>query len=385
MIDYLEIRKKDTREIIGIIDTAESIIWTSKYYGVGDFEIYVASNQITSSLLIDGNYVSRPDALECGIIEQIEISSDAEKGKMIVAKGRMIKSILDRRIIFQATRVISNYEYIWSCVATVLNGNVESAIRKLIYDNAINAINERPEAGAYRNIPEIYWTNDDITGLDETIVVDTSATQTESAEKQVTYKNLLDYTESVLQEYQLGSIMWLDRSLLKFRYKVYKGIDKSRDGSSLNPIIFSKEMDNLTSSNYATDSSSSKNTALIGGEGEGEARKCAFAQAWNSGLDRRETFIDASSMAQEGQTITDYRKQLETEGKQQLAKLQKIETFDGTIDLTNANLEYRNDYNVGDIITIEDRDIGVYINARILSVTEVQDENGYTIDAEYGL
>lgn len=379
MIDYVEIREKATRNVIGIIDTAKSIIWKSVYYGVGQFEIYVAASSINISILAEGNYVTRPNNFECGVIEHIEKTEDSENGKMIVASGRFVKSLLDRRIIYSATLSGVGYDYIWHCTATVLNGNVESEIRKLINQNAVDSSDPN------RNIEEIYLTDEDISGLNEIIVVDTTATETETAEKQVTYKNLQEYTDGVLQEYSLGARMWLDRSLLKFRYKIYKGEDRSRDSSTNEPIIFSQEFDNLTSSSYIIDTASSKTTALIGGEGEGAERKCAFAYAWLKGLERRETFVDASSITQEDQDIQTYRKQLEAQGQQTIAEMQKVETFDGTIDLTNSNYIYGVHYNIGDLVTIEDKDIGKYINARILTVTEVQDDNGYNIDVEYGI
>lgn len=395
MIDYLEIRDKSTRDVIGIVDTAKSVIWKSVYYGVGEFEIYVAANLANVVMLAEDNYVTRPNNSECGIIEHVEITEDSSDGKMIVASGRFIKSILDRRVVFSATLSGTGSDYIWNCSASVLQGNVESAVRKLIYDNAINAIGSRGEVGAYRNIPEIHWTDADVSGIPDTIITEDDTTGVETAaEKQVTYQNLLEYTDGVLQEYECGARMWLDRDLLKFRYKVYKGVDRSRDSEDNEPIIFSKEFDNLISSNYTTDNSASKTTALIGGEGEGTERKCAFVYAWQQGLARRETFVDASSISstykdsagvEQTYTLEEYRKQLETQGRQTIAELQKTETFDGSLDLTNSQYEYGVDFNLGDIITVEDKDIGKYINARILTVTEVQDDDGYNIDVEYGI
>lgn len=379
MIDYLEIRNKSDRELIGIIDTAKSTIWKSVYYGVGEFEIYVSATLDNINMLTDGNYVTRPNNEECGIIEHVELTNDSQDGQMIVASGRFIKSILDRRIVYSATLSGIGNNYIWNCTASTLKGNVESAVRKLISDNAINSIH------ANRNIEEIYFTDDDLSNLSEEIVTTTSSDTEESAEKQVTYKNLLDYTDGVLKEYGLGAKMWLDRDLLKFRYKIYKGVDRSRDSNDHEPVIFSKEFDNLTSSNYTIDSSASKTTALIGGEGDGTERKCAFAYEWISGIDRREVFVDASSLTQEELTLETYRKQLEAQGKQTIAEFQKIETFDGEVDVTNSSLVYGTDYNLGDLITIEDKSINKYINARILTVTEVQDDDGYKIDIEYGI
>lgn len=387
MIEYVEIRDKNTRKVIGLIDTAKSVIWKTKYYGVGDFEIYVSANEETLSLLVEDNYVTRIDRDDCGIIEKIEITDNPNDGRMIVASGRFCKSILDRRIVYEATLAGVGMNYYWTCAASILRGNVEMAVRELIEANAVNAKDEN------RNIPEIHWTNDDIAGLTEKIVIDADANTEETAEKQVTYKDLQEYTDGVLEEYALGAKMWLDRELLKFRYKVFKGIDRSRDNTTgIAPLIFSQDFDNLNSSSYTLDKSTLKTTALIGGEGEGTERKCAFSYAWISGLQRRETFVDASSISstykdgEEEKTYTneEYRKQLEAQGRQTIAALQKIETFDGELDLTNSELIFGKDYGVGDIITIEDKKIGKYINARILSVTEVEDDDGYKIDVEYG-
>lgn len=393
MIDYVEIRAKETREIIGIIDTAQSIIWRSVYYGVGDFEIYAAATPENVEMLALDNYVTRVNNKECGIIEHVEITENSDDGKMIVASGRFLKSILDRRVVFSAKLTGEGTNYIWNCAASILRGNVETAVRKVIYDNAVNAIGERGEVGSYRNFPEIYWTDADVSGISDTIITEDDEGEETSAEKQVTYSNLLDYTDNVLKEYECGAVMWLDRDLLKFRYKVYRGVDRSRDSAENEPIIFSREFDNLTSTNYTLDSSAYKTTALIGGDGEGTERKCAFTSAWVKGMERRETFIDAKDISStykdgdEEKTYTneEYRKQLEAQGRQTIAELQKVETFDGGIDLTNSNLTYGEDYNIGDMITVEDKDLKKYINARILTVTEVQDDEGYKIDIEYGI
>lgn len=394
MIDYVEIRRKEDRELIGIIDTAKSIIWSSSYYGIGSFEIYVAATSENAEMLKDGNYITRSDNFECGRINHVETTEDDESGRMIVASGFFIKEILNQRIAYYPTLTGTGLNYVWSCSASVLSGNVEKAVRKLIYDNAIYPYRERPLRGEStttvvvypeRIIPEIYWTDDDLSNLTETIVIDATSDTEEAADKQVTYKYLGDYTNSVLQEYGLGSKMWLDRSNLLFRYKVYKGEDRSRDSTTHEPIIFSTEFDNLRSSQYISDSSNLKTTAIIGGEGEGTDRKCALVNDWLSGLERREVFVDASSiMSEESDTIESYRKKLEAQGKQTIANSQIIETFDGEIDVANSQYEYLTDYNLGDIVTIEDKEIGKYINARILVVTEVQDDDGYNIKVEYG-
>ena len=41
------------------------------------------------------------------------------------------------------------------------------------------------------------------------------------------------------------------------------------------------------------------------------------------------------------------------------------------------------DFALGDIVTIQDNNIGVYVNARIREAIEVQDENGYSVEVIY--
>ena len=159
-------------------------------------------------------------------------------------------------------------------------------------------------------------------------------------------------------------------------------------------MVFSQDFDNLLSSEYLFDSSNLKNTALIGGTGEGEERFHSILKNDSvAGLDRREIFVDASSTSKTykdesdvDQTFTDdeYNEQLITLGRQNVAKQSIVETFDGDIDLTNGSFLYGRDFNIGDIVTVQDVEIGLYINPRILEITEVQDEDGYQISAKYG-
>lgn len=79
----------------------------------------------------------------------------------------------------------------------------------------------------------------------------------------------------------------------------------------------------------------------------------------------------------------EYRQQLAAEGQQQLATLVSVEGFSGSIDLTNSPFVYGVDFDIGDIVTVQDNGINKYINVRVVAVTEVQDDNGYRINLEF--
>lgn len=373
MIEYVEIRNTDT-ELIGIIDTAHSVIWHSVYFGVGDFEIYTNATPEAVEMLKKGHYVTRPDDIETGIIERVNIVNDEQSGRMIAAAGRFVKSILDRRLIYKLSGNTNT--------ATVLRGNVEGNIRSLVLNNAIAC-----PFDSKRNFARLKLGA--LAGF-SAVIIDENG---KAAEKQVSYENLLEYTDGVLKEYGLAAMCLLDTESKNFQYVVYGGVDRSIDNASGNiPVVFSQEFDNLTASEYELDTTPEKNTALIGGEGEGLARFYSLVAGNETDLQRREVFVDASSISKtykdendEEITYTDaeYKAILNTQGKQTLATLNVLETFAGTIDIINGNYIYNRDFSLGDIVSVQDDILQLYVNVRITEITEVQDENGYTIEAVY--
>ena len=401
MMEYAEIYRlgADGLEMVGIVDDFSRFYWKTDYFGAGQIEIKAPVTRNNLSLLKAGNYVLTPDGgeTEVGIIERVGATTSLEEGTQIIASGRMAKSILDRRIIYSP--VFDAGEggngYIWHSSAKTLTGKVDAAAALLVKENAAQPVNPDARLKGDRTLPAMAWDPaDGVSKYPETIAVEVKTdvgTAEEDADKQVTYKNLLDYTDGLLQEYGLGARLWLDRGKMRLRYQVYKGRSLSRtnhpDGE---PITFSQEMDNLTSTKYVYDESLTKTVAFIGGEGEGIERKCAFAYEWVSGMDRREVFVDASSITtetEEGEpplSLEAYRKQLEAQGQQSVAESPIEETLTGEIDITNSPVRFRRDFYVGDIVTIEDTVLGLAIEARITSVTVSSDEKGPQIAVEYG-
>lgn len=370
-IEYVEIRDENT-DIVGIIDAATSIIWHSVAFGVGDFEIYAQATRENIEMLQVGCYVTRTDDLEVGIIEAIDISEEARDGMMITATGRFAKSLLDRRLIYNLSGKVNT--------PTILRGNVEEEVRRVVAENAIYC-----KFDTRRNIPILAL--GDLSGIPLQIV----DAEGKAAQKQVSHENLLAYTDEVLAEYGLSATVVLDTEAKKLRYIVYAGVDRSADNAAGNePIVFGTDFDNLSSSSYKLDAATEKNAVLVGGEGEGVERFYSFVAGAQAGLQRREMWLDASSIntkykdADENEQTysdTEYKAMLDAAGAQALAQHVIAETFDGTMDITHSPWLYNRDFALGDIVTVQNNEIGKYVNVRLREVLEVQDESGYTIQA----
>ena len=373
MIEYVQVRNANF-EIVGIIDTAKSIIWHKKYYGVGDFEIYAQATQAHVNLLQIGNYISRLNDDEIGIVEKIEIQHNQQDGLMIVASGRFAKSILDRRIIYTLSGTKNS--------ATTLTGNVESAARALVANNATAcSFNTKRnisflELGAHSGSTEV--------------IVDDSG---EPTTLQVVNDNLLEYTDALLQEYKMSAKVIFSDAETKLQYVCFRGIDRSTDNASgIDSVIFSSDFDNLTNSDYSLNETNIKNMALIGGEGEGLDKFYSSIESDAEGIERREIFVNGSQIqrkytddedVEQEYTDQEYKAFLDSLGKSELAQHIQIEAFSGTINTASEIFVFGIDYSLGDIVTVQDNEIGVYANVRIVETTEVQDENGYSVSLNY--
>ena len=342
----MELKIYDTNlDLIGIIDTAKAVIWNRRYYTAGEFEVHVPANEIEIALIQKQNIVTKDGSVEFGIIENVTIEK-TEEGEFIKAAGRFGSSLLARRIVFETT---------------VLNTTYENAMRTLVNQNAIDiSIGDRVIPG---------------------LKLGTLNGYTETVSFQVSYRNLLTVLSGLAETSGIGFRVVLDAVNKKFKFETYKAFDRSIN-QSVNPrAIFSNDYDNLLESLYQTSDVEHSNVALVGGEGEGDTRKMIVLGS-ASGLDRYEVFVNAKSIRMtDGITEPEYFAMLAQKGAESL--MPKVEYFEGNV-LAEGTLIYKQDYDLGDIVTIENTKWGKRINVQITEITEVYDDNGMQITPVFG-
>lgn len=330
---------------LGIIETA-SVVWMSRYYDLGDFEIYVAMDQERYELLRKDYYVLRYDDPYVGIIEDINITDDGETEYLKVI-GRFAESLLTRRIVYNQTQV---------------SGTVENGLIALIKDNITD--------------PKINARKIDIIGIAPI------KGYREKLNAQYTGDEIGDVVTAVCQANGMGFRMTLRDNC--FLFELYKGIDRSYAQDENPHVVFSDKNDNLISSTYTEVNSKHKNFALVAGEGEGAQRR-KLPVGTSEGIDRREIFVDARDISSNEGEVSDvaYDKALTERGYEKLSETAMTQAFDGEVSM-NVNYQYRQDYLLGDIVTIENDRWGISINSRIIEVMESEDENGYIVTPTFG-
>lgn len=328
------------------IDDFISLIWTARFYTCGDFEL--CADIARNDVLKVGYYVQRKNDNHLGVIENIKYEMSEDYHEMIIASGRLLPSVLGRRVISSQTQ---------------LNGLVTQCIKTLINENAIAPVK------AARAIPGLSFTN--------------TSGNTATMEAQYTGENLLDTISSICETYNVGFDCVLTNNN-GFNFILYDGVDRSYDQNTNPYVIFSDKYDNLLTSEYNEDYKEYITDVLVGGEGDGVDKTMVWAaKNTKSGLDRYEGFFNAQNAVTNENIITQatYEKQLEGLGLEHVTDY--TTAFSGQVDFTNVKLGI--DLFVGDICTIENEKWHMYINSRLIEAIESIDESGvYSVIPTFG-
>lgn len=328
-----------------VLDVYNSFIWTDRYSKYGDFELHASMSEDLLQYLKQDYYITNANSEHVMIIEKLLINSDTENGNTITVSGRSLESLLERRIVWKRT---------------TLSGNLQNSIKKLLTENVISPKDSN------RKIEDFIFEESTDSAITELTI-----------KGQYTGDNLYEAITSICQENNIGFKVTMN-NLNQFVFKLYSGVDRSY-GQSVNPyVVFSPNFENIIESNYIESKMALKNVALIGGEGEGTARKYTSVGT-ASGLDRRELFIDARDVRSEddnGNSIPEavYLEQLRQRGREKLAENVDVVAFEGEADVSTM-FTYGVDFFMGDIVQIAN-EYGHETKSRIVELISSESEEG---------
>ena len=307
-----------------ICDSYSSLLWDIEFYQCGCFEVYIAASPQNVSIFQRGRIVARSDdAQHFGIIESLQLETDAEKGDYLTVTGRFLACLLERRIIYPTITA---------------NGSYEDIVRKVLSRNVISAGIRNLPGFSMGTVSGDCWQN--------------------TARMQVSYDNILEWLYSLCETIGGSANVRLDRNAL-----------------------FSDAYNNLLSFSYAADDAVQKNFAYVLGCGEGNARKrttfCSGIEP--TYLDRYEVYVDERNTTQE-EDVTDaeYLEILKSSGAEHL--VQPKTASESAIAAFSTQYQYNKDYFVGDYVTVEQKRFGlIQPRIQLIGMVESFDQNGRSL------
>lgn len=321
-----------------VMDVFSSLIWVKRYYTSGDFELYAPATAQLSDWLSRYKYIARDDEDGLMMVEDVEIKTDAENGDYYIISGQSIEGILSWRVILPLTIIETD--------------DAAAVVYRLVKENI----------GV-----DCPWPDRKVANF----LVDETFTLPANIKTQMRGANLMQTITDLGMTYGFGFKVLPD-SNGNFVFSLYQGQDTE--------VVFSKEFDNIINTDYYKKTSQYRNAALVLGEGEGDARRSAYAGGSPlSGLDLREIYVDARDISSNDGEIpdADYSAMLLNRGNEKLSEYKEVKGFEGEVE-PNTTYKYKVDYNLGDVVTV-DNGYGAVARPRIIEIIESWDDTGYKV------
>jgi hypothetical protein len=192
-------------------------------------------------------------------------------------------------------------------------------------------------------------------------------------------ENLQTYAESLLQSFRMGLKARFEESEKLIYFDIYQGENKTLGQTEKRPVIFSRNMDALTGFNITESSKSKKTIIKVKGKVNNSDTPFYAEAGAGSGITRLESFQSLNDVAT--YSGADYVQSLAQTGELVLNGFERV--IDAEIDA--KTYKYRQDYNVGDLVTIVIDDFNLSYNVRVLEVCESYDTSGYLITLILGV
>jgi hypothetical protein len=347
-------------DLLAEIDNYESLLFTRRWHEVGEFELRINRHKRHTELLQRGNLIMLGASRnKVGIIKHREIALD-ENGKKTenwLVKGIALKGVVAQRIVVPPTNDSHDRA----------SGATETVMKHYVNNHIVNPIDTS------RKIDMIVLASDQQRG---------SNISWESR-----FKNLADELVEISKASGLGWDVTLDFSSKTWVFDVYEERNLTVNQTENPPVIFSPQFESLKQLSFVESDLNYRNFGYIAGQGEGADRRVVeVGEA--EGLSRIETFIDARDISEQDEDQlplpeSEIIAKLQQRGQQKLSEFTQDFFLEGQI-LTNSPFKYEIDYDLGDIVTIQNREWGVTRDARITEIKEIYEQNGFQIEATFG-
>lgn len=170
-------------------------------------------------------------------------------------------------------------------------------------------------------------------------------------------------------------------------FGVWSGLDRSEDQHTNNPVVFSTRYGNIKNPNILLDDSTYKSGCVIVNKSTSGDDTVVYTRAIidPDDLDSDNSFLMFSSSA----NPSDFSTQeelfaiMEAEGQSEKDS-DWTRTMNVEFDAMNGSYEYMQDFDLGDICSIEVKEIGVSANARLIGCYEVVKQGVWSMTMEFG-
>lgn len=351
--------------------------YVNKFRDVGTFKVNAQLIEENLYLLDkDEQYYFLFDGKIFGMVQSVKKTGDEEFGKVIEIQGSLAPVLFTKRIVHGTLK---------------FSGNTSEYIKELIYQN----ITKDKTSDRYVNINIQY---DDESYLKEIC---------SKVDKQVTGGYVWDEIQPVMEQDNLGIFFTpiittakvvdgVETNVTGWNLVISCGKDRRKGNKKGNvPVIFSQSLGNVERTDYSNDTKSFRNVSYVAGEGEGNERKWYVVDinsdiniGSKKGFGRSELWIDArdiQSNLDDGTNLTEseYETLIRQRANEKAAENTIKESYSSTIVEQDKKYVFGEDYDIGDIVTVIDKNLNITVDAQITQVTKTIQGSGEILDIDF--
>lgn len=227
-----------------VIDRFESMIWTERFTGWGDFELLIYSTLESRSLFTAGTRLSMSDSYSVMTVEVVEDKVDSEGRSLLHVSGRSLEAILDERV------ARNTFADLTAVPKWIITGTPGVIMRKIFDDICRTNANFDEDEIPYL-VPGSVFPPSNIPEPTGVITVELELT--------TVYKAIKELGEA----YDLGFRLLRRDDDSELFFDIYSGNDRTTLQTILAPVVFSPELDNLTNISELTSITDYKNVAYV--------------------------------------------------------------------------------------------------------------------------
>lgn len=370
----MEIRVFDKRlKLLGIVDEAESVISTIRYFAVGELSILAPATKNNMRLIVDGNILIIHDGAatytddmgewrRAAVIKYVHIAADNKGKEQIEASGYALSQWLDKRIITPQL---------------VTAGNIQSIINAQVARNCGSKASAKRKFESFILLPQPDYKGETVDYCNDA------------------YISLGTEVKALAQRGKLGYDILANEKARTYGFYLYKGFDRTVDNADgLKPCIFSREWNNINECSYECSTENHKNYMYLIGKAAEEETGTPVATTDGEGAtgleleevalesDVERTYTDDDGQ-QQTIPLPQYEEMLKSQSATELASYDANVNFDSELNLTSTT-RYRRDFELGDRVTCQERAWGIRLDARITEITETWQKGIHTIEVVFG-
>lgn len=351
-------------QLLDEVDLYSSLQITRKWHGIGEIDLVINRYLKGADKLNRGCIVFPHNHLNKGFIirhKAIELDESGKATENWSIKALSLKSWIGQRLAYPAS-----YE-----------GNAESVIHQLILDNVVDP------ADGKRQMPDF--------ALAENL------NRGKQIKMSTRYENLAEVIEQISLQSGLGWNVVIDVENKRFVLNVLEGRDLTANQSDLPPAIFSTEFGTLGQMSYMESDLDYKSVAIVEGPDlpnqndvpNEDKEKYMTTVGDSEGFERYEILVGASvdTEVDSGDNRVprpqhDIINDMATVAQDELNEHTQEIYVEGQA-LTKSRLVYQHDYDLGDNVTLQNKDWGITMDARITEVKEIYEPGNIKIDLTF--